>query len=495
MCPQSFVPDEVSKGGSPLTGRGADLWQVTEHLERPAKKIPVIYDVDVAVAGGGIAGIIAALAAAGQGVKTLIIEPFGTLGGNMGPGLFAGGTLCLSLHNPESFKNGLGGIPQEFNEQVVQSEDRFVGRDYFRDSHSVSYVATKMLQDAGVEILLSTLVTDVIKSDNKVGGLFVDNKSGTAAIKSQVVIDCTGTADIADRAGAPVLELEKNPSMGIFFSIAGFDWNQYEQALENHRPLSDDDLRWMARRGIGSNLFMPWSRQAWEAGEFKIIERVDDFATLEVSISPPDTTTRPLGEAGRTIDLKGKPSLIRARTRVNGNFHPGDGLVLSRIQQEMDIYLYEYVAFLRKRVPGFEHAYLFCTSPYFHARGGKSIDSVYMVTPEDVERGARFDDLIYTWYDDKIHVPGGCDIPYRMLLPKKIDGLLAAGRSAIRRGPQIRQRYSVQLMGQAAGVAAAQAVKAGVAPRDIDVKQFQKALYALGSEIAPDRRLKELEIA
>ena len=82
-----------------------------------------------------------------------------------------------------------------------------------------------------------------------------------------------------------------------------------------------------------------------------------------------------------------------------------------------------------------------------------------------------------------------------MLLPKKIDGLLAAGRSAVKRGPQLRQRYSMQLMGQAAGVAAALAVKQNVEPRDIDIKELQKALHALGSEVCSQDRLKELGIA
>ena len=82
-----------------------------------------------------------------------------------------------------------------------------------------------------------------------------------------------------------------------------------------------------------------------------------------------------------------------------------------------------------------------------------------------------------------------------MLLPKKIDGLLAAGRSAVKRGPQLRQRYSLQLMGQAAGVAAALAVKQNVAPRDIDIKELQKTLHALGSEVCSPDRLKELGIA
>ena len=76
----------------------------------------------------------------------------------------------------------------------------------------------------------------------------------------------------------------------------------------------------------------------------------------------------------------------------------------------------------------------------------------------------------------KLALSAGCDIPYRMLLPKTIDGLLAAGRSAIMRGPQIRCRYSVPLMGQAAGIAAALAVKEGKEPRNINVRELQRIL-------------------
>jgi len=478
MAGQNPQMDEASDIGSQLRGSGADLWQVKEYVERPKSKVPVIYDVDVVVAGGGIAGIIAALASARHGAKTLIVESFGCLGGNMGPGMFAGGSLHLALKNPEAFPNGLGGIPEEFNRRVVNNEDRRVGTDYFRDSQSVSCVAVEMLEEAGAEILLSSLVTGVIKDGNKVRAVFVENKSGAAAIKCKVVIDCTGTADVADRAGAAVIEQPENPSMGTFFAIASVDSERYQKALEQRGPLSSEDQQWLDRHAPGAGHYMPWARQAWEAGEFRIIEKVDDFATLEITAKAPS----------------GDPLLLRGRTRVNGRFHPGDGLALSRIQQKMWPFIYNYVRFLNKRVPGFENAYLFVVSPYFHARGGKSIDSVYVVSIDDIMRSARFDDVVFIYYDDKRYFPGGCDIPYRMLVPKEIDGLLAAGRSAIKRGPQIRQRCFVQLMGQAAGVAAALAVKNNVEPREIDVKQLQKLLHSLGSEMGPSERLEELGI-
>jgi hypothetical protein len=161
----------------------------------------------------------------------------------------------------------------------------------------------------------------------------------------------------------------------------------------------------------------------------------------------------------------------------------------------MRTHLYEFVMFLNKRVPGFENAYLHAASPFTHSRGGKSIETEYVITSDDVKRRAKFNDVIYPFYHDKLPSPGGCDIPYRMLLPKKVDGLLAAGKSAILRGPQLRCRYSVQLMGQAAGAAAALAIKHDLEPRNIDVKELQQLLCSVGSEVGDPERLRQLATA
>ena len=468
--------DELSPLTAGMPGSAAGLWQVGGYVERPAQRVPVVHEVDVAVVGAGVAGIIAALAAARHGARTLVVEAFSSLGGNMGVGMFAGGSLHLALQHPAAFPRGIGGIPAEFNTRVVRPEHRNVGGDYFRDSHAVSYVATRMMEEAGIEMLLSSMVSGVIREGDTVAGLFVENKSGCLAVRSKVTIDCTGTADVADRAGAPVIERPSNPSAGVFFAVAGADWGRYEKALQDREALSGETEAWLQSHAPGAGPWMPWAREAWDAGEFRIVDAVGDFATLEVSVKGPG----------------GNPPLVRGRTRVNGNFHPGDGLALSRIDQKMRAYVFEFVEFLRHRVPGFERAQLHAVSPFTHARGGKCIDSVYMVSGEDVDRSARFDDVVYVYYDDK--KAAACDIPYRMMLPREVDGLMAAGKSAMQRGPQFRQRYSCQLMGQAAGVAAALAVRRGVEPRHVDVQELQQILHSQGGDLGPEERLRELGI-
>jgi len=485
--PEITAGDETSAVVSGVAGNAADLWKnVTDRVERPAEQVPVVADVDVVVAGAGVAGLIAALASARGGAKTLLLDAFSSLGGNIGPGMFAGGSMHLALQNDEAFPNGLPGIPRQFNDRITGDEDRLVGGGlikngaamlgYFRDPNIIAAEGVRMMEEAGVELLLSAFVSGAIMEADAVRGVFVETKSGTLAIKSKVVIDCTGTADVADRAGAPVIEQPANPSGGVCYAIANVDYKRYKDALAERGDLGEEDKQWVASHAPGASGFMPWARTAWEADEFRIVEIIGGFATLEVGMKP----------------AMGDSNIILGRTRVNGNLQPADALALSKVDCKTRVFLYDFVEFLKNNVPGFENAYLHMVSPFTHFRGGKSIDGQYVIEVEDVKRSARQDDVIFVYYDDKTNYAGGCDIPYRMLVPKKTDGLLAAGKSAVRRGPQIRQRTFLQLMGQAAGAAAALAVEAGVEPREIDVKELQRRLHALGNEFGPDKRLREL---
>jgi hypothetical protein len=159
------------------------------------------------------------------------------------------------------------------------------------------------------------------------------------------------------------------------------------------------------------------------------------------------------------------------------------------------------VQFFKKHVPGFENAYLYLVSPYLGGRGGPCIEGEYTLTIEDLKEGRRFNDVLYIYFLDtwahKVS-PEGCDVPYRMFLPKKIDGLLVTGRGAsyIRRGhdPQIRARVNLLAWGHIAGLAAALAIKNKVTPRNINVKELQKKMLKEGYYLGDEKRLEELKI-
>ena len=181
---------------------------MSEFVKVPEKDVSVAYDVDVAVAGGGVSGVFAALAAARNGARTVIIDRFGCLGGNMGPGMIHGGALTRTKeHEDVGFNStvyrGLTGMPEEFFQEFAahgggcivpysarepyQPRGFYAGCHYLRDSNTASHVAMKMLEEAGVEFILSAYASDPIMEGDKMSGILVENKSGTQAVKAKVV--------------------------------------------------------------------------------------------------------------------------------------------------------------------------------------------------------------------------------------------------------------------------------------------------------------------
>ena len=132
-------------------------------------------------------------------------------------------------------------------------------------------------------------------------------------------------------------------------------------------------------------------------------------------------------------------------------------------------------------------------SPFLGARGGRSIDAVYPISVDDLKAERQFDDVIYIYNDRRTQK--NCDVPYRVLIPKEIDGLLTTGRSAMPYGPNFRARCNMLLNGQAAGVAAALCVKEMTEPRDLDVRRLQRILVEeLDCPLAEEERLREMKL-
>lgn len=492
-----------------------DAAQSLGHVEEPARSVPVLYDVDVVVAGSGTASTIAAIAAGRYGARTVLVDRFGQVGGNMGPGMWCGGSLHLALANEADpadeeliNRQGMGGIAQEFHRRIIlgrpnadqipdhirrKLEDKHLNvagfragsggglPGYFVDSQVTSHVALEMLEEAGVRLLLSAYAADPIMEGDAVRGLFAETKSGRVALKARVVIDGTGQAEVAMRAGAPVKKVMA-PNLGLWYALGGVDWDRYQDFAAEHDEVDEEDLQWSKEHLAASeteadpfpNLhhMLPLLRRAWEAGEFEF--------------------RRKLGRGSIHIGLKHiGPGMAGGRTGTAGEFDFSEAPIVTRMECEHREHCYRFARFLRRYIPGFESAYLMMCSPFLGARGGRYIDAEYPISREDVAAEAKFEDVIYEYNDGRLHK--SCDMPYRALIPRRVNGLIATGRSAVPYGPNFRVRCNMLLNGQAAGVAAALCVRDGVEPRDLNVTGLQRILVdELHCPLAEGDRLKEL---
>ena len=473
---------------------------MSEFVKVPEKEVPVAYDVDVAVAGGGVSGVFAALAAARNGARTVIIDRFGCLGGNMGPGMIHGGALNIKKQHKDSqwddtVYGGMTGMPKEFFQEFAargggcvvpysahepyQPRGFYAGCHYLRDSNAASYVIMKMLEEAGVEFVLSAYAGDPIMEGDKMSGILVENKSGTQAVKAGVVIDATGEADVARRAGAPIIYPQpmSYAKVGLYFVVGSVNWNRYD---EHKKTTPANKLKEAEDDALGDMVDESLMLTKDIEGLCKVGARILNRQMAEENFA-----------SGSVNPLKPNEAVDSS----NGN-------QISTFEAAMRMLAFETLEYYRANVPGFENAYMLTLAPFLGARGGPCIEGEYTLTMEDCEAGKRFSDVLYL-YGSVAALRYNCeqgeckwvDFPYRVMVPKKIDGLLAVGRSASGIPDKlIRNRYAAMYMGQACGTAAALAVKEGVDPRNLEVKKLQLALFDAGFYLGDRTRLKELDL-
>jgi len=464
------------------------------------KSVPVVADVDVLIVGAGIAGSTAAVAAARNDAKTMVVDRFGYPGGNMGPGMIGG---APNMEIPEAMGGLLPGIPGEFIKRCEEYCNAPLLAHYFRDSQVISYVWTQMMQEAGVQFMYNTYAVDPIMEGNRLTGLFVENKNGTQAIRAKVVVDATGDADVAARAGAPMDGGKSLFHAGTYFAMANADVDRYVNEVFK-KPPSSEDISWAesinphAAKSNWIKPLLPYYRVAWEAGEYKFFQEIDGLGYVYADHG----LFRAVAGVQDVVDpLRiGKYGIIGALVGVRRNENPtsGDTKVMTAIEVKCRSFIFETAQFLTRRVPGFEKAYLHIIAPYFNSRGGRSIISEYPVTVEDATQGRKFDDVVFQACHKllglhPVRYQTSYEFPYRQFLPREVDGLLVTGRACIIQPPVMRIRWMVLLMGQATGVAAALAAKAGITPRELDVKELQSLLYHKHqAPLGDEKRLQEL---
>ncbi|ANH80292.1 FAD-binding protein [Niabella ginsenosidivorans] len=452
---------------------------MSKTITEPTREIAVRKETDVLVIGGGPSGIMAALAAAEDGLQVTLVESRSFVGGNMTIGLPILGFLG------QKGNQIIKGLPQQFIDRLktvqAASEHRPCPLHMsltLVEPEAVKTVALQMLVESRVEVLFYAFCAGVVMEGDALKGVIIESKAGREALLAKTIIDCSGDADVAYRAGVPC---EYGNEQGgvqpptLMFCMGGVDTEKLRTSIaEEPRTYLTD---FIPAEYFGQN------NQFVLVGMRNLVKKAQDAGLT--------LTTE------RTILITGlrKGEVWVNMTRVNGvnGTDPGSltyGEIEGRHQiQDILQYLIEYV-------PGFERAYFLKTAPFLGIRETRRIQGLYTMTREDIMTCRHFDDAIaVASYPLDIHHPqgGGCtlewcgdcyDIPYRSLIPRKIKNLIVAGRcisTTHEAMSAIRVMAPCMAMGEAAGRAAKMAVREGVQPADINVKKLQEELLGKGA--------------
>jgi hypothetical protein len=462
----------------------------------PERAIPVREAVDVLVAGGGLGGVSAAVAAARAGAKTLLIERNGF------PGGVATAGMCCSVFNclyTPSHELVVRGNSLEFVEALADAGGprrrwhEHKGHIIY-DIERAKLVLTELLESAGASYLFDTMAAEVLMEGRRIRGLIIESKSGREAIVAKAVVDATGDADVAHLAGAPVRAIGETVRArhSYCFRVGNVDVDRFVQYFIDHPgqypPYMDVD--WTFEEALkqyqetGTLLFphgggyqMELLKQGLESGEYK--------QSLGVHDSLPALQMHAIRDLGIVHMITG--------------FCEIDDLDIAKITRAMTDgrrMAFHVTEYFRKHVPGFERAFVIGTADDLGMRATRWIEGEFDFTPEMKSEGARFEDAIGRGVVQrdirKNEAPGAwsCqtfadatfDIPYRCLVPRKVEGLLmGAGRSVSQSNPLLlRVMALTMVVGQGAGVAAAVAAEDDFTPREVDVARVQAELKRQG---------------
>ena len=471
-------------------------------IVEPERTIPVLDEVDVLVAGGGTAGVAAAVSAARAGAKTILVERQGFLGGVASAGLMTSATnFCLTGDGRQVVQGIVEEILDELAARGATSQGwrtRALPQFPF-DQEAFRVLLIEMVQDAGVETLVETWVTDVTREGAVLKGVITESKGGRQAILAKAFVDATGDADLAAFAGAPCRDTPPDSGSLLFQmrdidldrTVAYFEehpeeWQQYcdrvttlEEFISNWRDLG------MFHLPHGGGRDMRLVQDAISRGEYVkergLCKDLDVFGLFAYRASG----TVLINSCNYRIDH------LDVRTH-------------SQAELEARRLVPVIAAFLRKHMPGFERAVVADTAATVGVRFTRWIDAGFDLTALHLAEGAQFEDVIGAQTAHERHPKGGvihpprvAELPYRIMLPQGVENLIVASGKSVSTLPRglIRGQVSCYILGQGSGVAAAVAAQSGATVREVDVQAVQKGLLRQNVYLGDADRLAELELA
>ncbi|MBC7288345.1 MAG: FAD-dependent oxidoreductase, partial [Armatimonadetes bacterium] len=408
-----------------------------------------------------------------MGAETLLIEREFCLGGLV--------TLGLVLY--------LAGYPDGAGQELLdrlKAEDGLGGR--IGDPEKAKRILEEMVLDAGARILYGTSAIGALVEDGYIRGVVVHNKSGVRAVKADIVVDCSGDADVAAYAGVPFQTGWEqaggyNQAVSMDFVLGNVDWSRFRETVKNY---------------------------------YGFLQHIAHKAVEEGVLSK-------LVETGYLGPLPGRDPQgceVYVCTAHSRYCRTTDAWDLTRIAVEQRKQVREMVEFYRRYVPGFENCWLIYTAPLLGVRDSRRIVGEYVLTAEDIVCARKFPDAIArdthgldihnptalphikhthldeptepafcvpsetgTGYDAYLRPGQYYEIPYRCLVPLEVDNLLVAGRclsATFEAQSGARLIFTCMTMGQAAGAAAALSIQQGTTPRQLDPQDLRAALVQQG---------------
>lgn len=453
---------------------------MTKHVQEPARSVPVLAEFDVLVVGSGPGGLAAAIAAARAGANTALLERYGCFGGNITQVGVEG--FAWYRHEQTVDSEGIG---IEFEQRAKMLDATLPEPQSISDSldgEAFKFVADEMVLEAGITPLLHRLFVSPILENSAIIGVIVESKSGREAIMAKRIIDATGDADVASSAGALVIKAPREELMGasVMFSMSGVNKTEFIEHIKADPQTYSDWAggEWtIETSGKEDDMFSPFLRKPFEQA-------------IKTGLIP-ETLNTICGTWGSISD-QGDLSYLNMVHLAGIDGTSADNLTRGEIEGRRQAML--AVQALKQFTPGCSNAKLRNFGMTIGLRETRKINGIYNMTAEDVREQGRFDDSIGIFpefidgYGILILPTTGryFQLPYRALLPQRVDNLLVAGRCI--GGDRdshaaIRNMMCCTVTGQGAGVAAAVSTQQRCALADLDVGLLQKELLKQGARI------------
>ena len=436
-------------------------------IQEPARQTPVYGSCDVLVVGAGPAGTCAAVAAAREGADVVLIERYNHLGG-----LSTGG-LVSWIDRMADWDGELvvAGIGKELVDRcgpdatIGPPEYLWGSRDataaaYWRvrtaglngvvqwsptvDPEVLKLVTHDIVREAKVHVLMHCWVVGTIGDGARVQGVLFESKQGRFAVKATTVIDCTGDGDVFAQAGAAFDDDFDSESAHARLTTSFRFGNVEMRKYLDFRMMYPEEYKEAMRKASQEGLSLLAHATPYESVALFLTPKMSGYSALNVA------------------DLTAVEFVCRDIARKGLEFY-------------------------RKHVPGFERAWIHDTASQIGTRHARRLIGVERITIEHWRASGLYSDSIGLCPGVTERFPT-LQIPYRSLVPRDIEGVLAAGRNLsadTKSHAALREIPECWVMGEAAGIAAAMAVSAGQRLRDVSVPELQRRLLARGAIIEP----------